>query len=652
MLEEGVTMKRGKLFLRKLCLLAVDITAVISSGLIVSGLYWWQEPGVHYPTWLGNMVLLAAIYLGGLLLGRVYDTLWRYAGTTEFLYCIVITLCLGAVYTVASIIISDFLPTVLYILIALLITVAVLFVRLVYRYLRFLQMQMEQRGKQITQKRTMLVGAGASADLLLRDMRLNPQNCYQPVCVVDDDPAKTGRFFHGMPVAGNIDKIQALCEKKQIETILICTPSATEGQKKRIYEKCMETKCKTYLIPDMTALIQDEKPLMQKMREINIEDLLGRKSIALDNKAAKETFSQKVVLVTGAGGSIGSELVRQLAKLQPAKLILLDIYENSVYTIQQELKFLYGDNFPMVTEIASIRDRKKIEQLFQKYHPQIIFHAAAHKHVPLMEANPEEAVKNNIFGTKNVAELAVKYGVERFLLISTDKAVNPTNVMGATKRFTEMLIQMLNKQGKTRFVAVRFGNVIGSNGSVIPLFKQQLEKGGPLTVTHKDIIRYFMTIPEAVQLVLEAGSMAKGGEIFILDMGKPVKILDVAEKMIRLSGLEPYQDIDIKFVGLRPGEKLYEELRMSEEGALRTQNSKIFIANITAASDEKLEQSLKMLRQALEMQKEEQLIEALRYAVPTYHPQMEYHQAAEVAAVSESAEKDTKVLEQRGAVIA
>lgn len=571
------------------------------------------------------MVLLGGIYLAGLLIGKVYATLWRYAGNTEFLFCIVVTLSLGAIYTIASCLLSDFMPMVFYILISLLITIEILSARLIYRWLRSIKMRRERQRKLNMQKRTLLVGAGASADFLMHDMRLNPENCYQPVCVVDDDPAKKGRFFHGMPVAGTVDAIPELCKTKEIDAILICTPSATEEQKKRIYEKCMETNCQTFLIPNLTALIHEDRPLTKRMRQINIEDLLGRDSIVLDNKAAGQIFSQKVILVTGAGGSIGSELARQLAKLQPAKLILLDIYENCLYNIQQELKFQYGDSLAMITEIASIRDREKLELLFRKYRPQIVFHAAAHKHVPLMEFNPEEAIKNNIFGTKNVAELAVKYDAERFLLISTDKAVNPTNVMGATKRFTEMLIQMLNKKGSTQFVAVRFGNVIGSNGSVIPLFKKQLEKGGPLTVTHKDIIRYFMTIPEAVQLVLEAASMAKGGEIFILDMGQPVRILDVAEKMIRLSGLEPYKDIDIEFVGLRPGEKLYEELCMSEEGTLNTQNSKIFIATITAEPDEKLERSLKQLELALNMNDEEHLVEALRHAVPTYHPQMEYH---------------------------
>ena len=626
-------MKLGHIFWRKLCLLTVDMLAVLATGFLISGLYRYGEGGIPPTVWLWNMLMLGAIYLAGLLISRLYNTLWRYAGSTEFLYCIGVTLACGIIYSIASYVSNSFMPLVFYILISLLITVEILSIRLIYRYLRSIQMSQEKNSVGEEQKRVLLVGAGSSADFLLRDMRINPQNQYHPVCVVDDDPEKIGRFFHSIHVAGNVDQIPKLCKEKQIEAIFICTPSATQKEQERIYEKCMEAKCKTYIIPDMTALIQENRPLMKQLREINIEDLLGRKSISLDNSAAAQSFGEKVILVTGAGGSIGSELVRQLAKLKPKKLILLDIYENNVYSIQQELKFRYGEEFPMATEIASIRDREKLELLFQKYRPQIVFHAAAHKHVPLMEFNPEEAVKNNIFGTKNVAELSNQYGVERFLLISTDKAVNPTNVMGATKRFTEMLIQMLNKQGKTRFVAVRFGNVIGSNGSVIPLFQQQLAKGGPLTVTHKDIIRYFMTIPEAVQLVLEAGSMAKGGEIFILDMGQPVRILDVAEKMIRLSGLEPYKDIDIQFVGLRPGEKLYEELRMSEEGTLSTQNSKIFIATITAVEDEVLQQSLVDLQKALEGQKEEQLVRTLQQAVPTYHPQMQYHHGDEKAQV-------------------
>ena len=610
-----------KLFFRKLCLLTLDMFFVLATGLIISGAYIYMENEALSSAWFIHLFILIACYLAGLLVSRMYNTLWRYAGSVEFLYCILVTVVIALVYVTFSCFVIDLMPIVFYISISLLITNELLLIRLVYRFLRTVKMNQAVRTKENEQKRTLIVGAGVSAHLLLRDMRSNPHNGYHPVCVVDDDPAKIGRFFHSIHIAGNIDDIPALCSQRNIEAILICIPSATESQLKRIYDRCIEAKCKTFIIPDMSALIQEKKPLVQRVREINIEDLLGRKSVLLDNRAALETFQDKVILVTGAGGSIGSELVRQLAKLKPAQLILLDIYENSVYGVQQELRFQYGNALSFAVEIASIRDREKMDAIFQKYHPQIVFHAAAHKHVPLMEFNPDEAVKNNIFGTKNVAELAVQYGAERFLFISTDKAVNPTNVMGATKRFCEMMIQMFNKQGKTRFMAVRFGNVLGSNGSVIPLFQKQLAQGGPLTVTHKDIIRYFMTIPEAVQLVLEAGSMANGGEIFILDMGEPVRILDVAEKMILLSGMEPYKDINIEFIGLRPGEKLYEELCLSEESMLNTKHDKIHIATIIAEPDDRLRQSITELQQAVTVQNRDNIMQVLQKAVPTYQIQ-------------------------------
>jgi len=616
-----------KVFLRKLCLLALDMFAVLATGLVITGLYIYSHDIALSMQWVWCIVSLCCVYLVGLLISRLYSTLWRYASSTEFLYCIAVTMGIGLVYVVLSMLCFAYMPLVFYLLIAVCIAVETVLIRLCYRSLRTVRTYYTKQQETKEQKRTLVVGAGASAHFLLRDMNQNPQNIYHPVCVVDDDPAKIGRTFHSIYIAGSIDDIPALCEERKIEAILVCIPSATAAQQKRIYEKCMETKCKTFIIPDMITLIHENKPLLRQVREINIEDLLGRKSVSLDNAAAGKTFTGKTIMVTGAGGSIGSELVRQLAKLQPEKLILLDIYENSVYAVEQELKFQYGSDLSAVVEIASIRDKDKLDMLFQKYRPQIVFHAAAHKHVPLMENNPEEAIKNNIFGTKNLAELSIQYQVERFLFISTDKAVNPTNVMGATKRFCEMMIQRMNERGITRFVAVRFGNVIGSNGSVIPLFQEQLAKGGPLTVTHKDIIRYFMTIPEAVQLVLEAGSMAKGGEIFILDMGEPVRILDVAEKMIRLAGMEPYKDIEIQFIGLRPGEKLYEELCMSEEGMIDTANHKIHIATIQAEPEDVLQQSMMTLKTAIDCGDEEQMILTLQKAVPTYHPQMEYHAA-------------------------
>lgn len=621
-------MGKGKAFWRKMCLLGVDLSSVLAAGCIGIFCCYWQGQVLAPAMLLWNLVLLVSFYLAGMLICHMYDTLWRYASTEEFLWSILVTLGLGGGYIILAVLSGTGMPWIYHLVIALFITVEVVSFRMLYRHIRAVRIAQQQKPEKTEMERALIVGAGSAADLLLRDMQSNPHNRHVPICAVDDDCNKVGRFFHGLHVAGTIEEIAQVCTRYQIDEILICIPSATAAQKERIYQQCMQTKRKIYLIPDLTALIRKEQPPVQQLRQINIEDLLNRKSIALDNEKAKQTFLGKVILVTGAGGSIGSELSRQLAKLQPKQLVLLDIYENTVYDLEQELAFTYGEALSFSVEIGSIRDRKKMQQIFCKYRPHIVFHAAAHKHVPLMEQHPEEAVKNNIFGTRHVAEMAIKYGAERFLLISTDKAVNPTNVMGATKRFAEMLMQMFNQKSNTRFVAVRFGNVIGSNGSVIPLFQKQLAKGGPLTVTHKGIIRYFMTIPEAVQLVLEAGSIAKGGEIFILDMGTPVRILDVAEKMIRLAGMEPYQDIDIQIIGLRPGEKLYEELLLSEEGTLSTSHSKIFIATISAQPAQIMQHCLKTLQEAIRNEDEALLVQALQEAVPTYQPQMQYHQQA------------------------
>lgn len=425
--------------------------------------------------------------------------------------------------------------------------------------------------------RAMIVGAGSAGTMLIREIQNSDKIYYYPVCIVDDDETKIGNSISSVKVVGTTKDIKKFAEKYRIDEILIAIPSAPKAQIKRIFELCKTTDCSVKILPGIYQIVNGEASV-SSLRPVEISDLLGREQIKVNIDEIIGYIEGQVVLVTGGGGSIGSELCRQIASHNPKQLIILDIYENNAYDIEQELKRKYPE-LNLLALIASLRDKGKMEDVFEKYKPDIVFNAAAHKHVPLMETSPNEAIKNNVFGTLNVAKCADKYGVKTFVQISTDKAVNPTSVMGATKRICEMIIQTIGKYSKTKFVAVRFGNVLGSNGSVIPLFERQIAEGGPVTVTHKDIIRYFMTIPEAVSLVLQAGAYAKGGQIFVLDMGEPVKIYDLAYNLIKLSGLEPGVDIEIKCTGLRPGEKLYEERLMDEEGMQTTPNGLINIAN-------------------------------------------------------------------------
>ena len=444
------------------------------------------------------------------------------------------------------------------------------------------------------------------------------ESAYRPVVVVDDDDEKVGRMLQGILVKGKTTDIPAIVEQYDIQTILIAIPSLTGEAKKRIIGICSETVCEVKIIPYMHKVI-DGTGLIGQAQNINIEDLLGREAIRFDDTNVREMVSGKVCMITGGGGSIGSELCRQVASFGPKTLVIVDIYENNAYDIQQELLSKYK-NLDLDVRIASVRDYDKMKTLFELFKPELVCHAAAHKHVPLMETSPEEAIKNNIFGTFNTASLANEYGVKKFVLVSTDKAVNPTNVMGATKRACEMIVQYFAQKSKfTEFVAVRFGNVLGSNGSVIPLFEKQIAAGGPVTVTHPDIIRYFMTIPEAVSLILQAGTIAKGGEIFVLDMGDPVKILSLAENLIRLHGKEPYNEIDIKFTGLRPGEKLFEELLMSEEGLKETANKKIFIGTQIEIDEESFEKALEVIKAKAMSNNSDATVEELRRLVPTFN---------------------------------
>ncbi len=445
--------------------------------------------------------------------------------------------------------------------------------RFFIRFLRFFVGTLGMFSKE--RKRVMLIGAGAAGMVLLREMRTSDHLAYTPVCIIDDAPEKKGSRIDNIPVVGNTDDIEHVAKEQKIDEIHIAVPSVSNKRRAEILAICQKTGCKVRMLPGIYQLANGEVSV-SKLRDIQISDLLGREQISVDLDEIMGYIEGETVLVTGGGGSIGSELCRQIAHHNPKKLIILDIYENNAYDIEQELRRALP-NLDILPLIASLRDERKMEDVFRTYRPSIVFNAAAHKHVPLMEISPCEAVKNNVFGTLNVARMADKYEVSRFVQISTDKAVNPTNIMGATKRICEMIIQTVGRHSKTKFVAVRFGNVLGSNGSVIPLFRKQIEEGGPVTVTHKDIVRYFMTIPEAVSLVLQAGAYAEGGQIFVLDMGEQVRIYDLAENLIRLSGYEPNVDIEICVTGLRPGEKLYEERLMEEEGLQRTKNKSISI---------------------------------------------------------------------------
>lgn len=521
---------------------------------------------------------------------NIYKILWTYARSNEFLkLCIAVTFSQSVSFVLHYTIGTALFPKVetgkdyliLHILTGLIFIILSVSVRLsIHLYKRKgLKKRCAENLKAAENNNVMIIGAGEAADLLLIDIERNQNKTpYKPKCIIDDDPLKIGMIFCKTPVVGNRRTILRNVEKYNIQTIIFAIPSCPADDKNEILAICNKTGCKVKTIPSLYQYLvgSDNTVSLSSVRNIEIEDLLGRDPIKLDLDSVMQYVHGKVVMVTGGGGSIGSELCRQLSSYAPKQLIIFDIYENNAYDIQLELRRTYP-NLDIVTLIGSVRDVKRLENVFDTYRPEIIYHAAAHKHVPLMEDSPLESVKNNVFGTLNTVRMADKYMAKKFVMISTDKAVNPTNIMGATKRICEMIVQSFNKFSKTEFVAVRFGNVLGSNGSVIPIFKKQIAEGGPVTVTHPDIIRYFMTIPEAVSLVLQAGATAKGGEIFVLDMGKPVKILDLAENLIRLSGFEPGKDIEIKFTGLRPGEKLYEELLMNEEGLTATENELIHI---------------------------------------------------------------------------
>ena len=551
---------------------------------------------------------------------HLYQSLWQYAGTPE-----IINIFLSCVLSALSqmIIVHMFLkwpyPRSSYVFFGGFLLACVVGSRFFYRAFRTF---IEKRTDMAKSVNVMVIGAGESANLLIREMKSSSYIQKNALCVIDDFNTRVGSYIHGVKVVGGRDDILENVARYDIDEIIIAMPSAPKSQIREILDICKQTKCELKTLPGMYQLVNGDVNVSQ-LRKVDVIDLLGREQIQVDLDSIMGYVMNKVILVTGGGGSIGSELCRQIAEKNPKQLIIFDIYENSAYDIQQELIKKYPE-LDLKVLIGSVRNTNRVNQIFEKYHPDIVYHAAAHKHVPLMEESPNEAIKNNVLGTWKVVDAADKYGTGKFVMISTDKAVNPTNIMGATKRICEMIVQAYNSKSKTEFVAVRFGNVLGSNGSVIPLFKKQIAAGGPVTVTHPDIIRYFMTIPEAVSLVLQAGAYAKGGEIFVLDMGEPVKILDLAKNLIRLSGYIPGEDIKIEFTGLRPGEKLYEEMLMAEEGLKQTKNKLIHIGEPIEFDEEEFFKELEEL--AVESRDElsnEEIKEWVKKLVPTYKPSMD-----------------------------
>lgn len=546
---------------------------------------------------------------------RLYNSVWRYASDTELVNVAIAVAICSAMQPVIFWLLNTRVPKSFPFFYAFFMAIFTGGVRFSYRFLRMVQNRRLSHYKTPDRQNYMIVGAGASGNAILQEIQSSRYLSMRVACFIDDNPGCQGKYLRGVPIVGGRDKIAESVEKYDIDEIIIAIPSASRSTLKPLLEICKETGCRIQILPGMYQIIKGDVNV-SNLREVQIEDLLGRDPIEVNVDEIIGYVQNKTVLVTGGGGSIGSELCRQIAGHGPKRLIILDIYENNAYEIQQELKQSHP-GLDLVVLIGSVRNTMRVEEIFREYRPDIVYHAAAHKHVPLMEDSPNEAIKNNVFGTLKVAVAADRYGVGKFVMISTDKAVNPTNIMGASKRICEMVIQNMNRKSKTEYVAVRFGNVLGSNGSVVPLFKKQIEQGGPVTVTHPDIIRYFMTIPEAVSLVLQAGAYARGGEIFVLDMGEPMKILDLAKNMIKLSGYRVDEDIKIEFTGLRPGEKMYEELLMREEGLKETANRMIYIGKPIEYDDQLFEEQLGRLQEA--SLKESQDIRALvREIVPSY----------------------------------
>lgn len=610
--------KNTSLYMRVILLLVGDVIAVMLSSFLALWIRYelifadidriflesiWQYAGINI------MCTIAVFYVF-----HLYTSLWKYASVNELVNITLAVIISGILNTIGMKAFRYPIPRSYDILYTLILLFMMIFIRFFYRFVRFVKGEYFLKNKK-ENANVMVIGAGDAGAAIVKELRLNKQLKRRVRCMIDDDPAKQGKYIQGCLVVGGKKDIIPAVKQYGITKIVIAMPSAPKSTIKEIVDLCQHTGCKIRILPGMYQLVNGEVSVSQ-LRDVEIGDLLGREQIKVNLDEILGYVQNKVVLVTGGGGSIGSEICRQLAGHGVKQLIIVDIYENNIYEIQQELKRKYPE-LDLVALIASVRNTHRINEIMEKYRPQVVYHAAAHKHVPLMEDSPNEAIKNNVFGTYKTASAAGKHGVERFVLISTDKAVNPTNIMGASKRMCEMIVQTLDKFYATEFVAVRFGNVLGSNGSVIPLFKKQIAEGGPVTVTHPDIIRYFMTIPEAVSLVLQAGAYAKGGEIFVLDMGEPVKIADLAKNLIRLSGFKVGEDIEIQYTGLRPGEKLYEELLMDEEGLQATDNNLIHIGKPIDMDEALFMRQLKELKAAAE--KDSKAIrQMVKEIVPTY----------------------------------
>lgn len=612
---------RIQLLVRRIFLVITDI--ILINGSVFLSLIMRFEiniasvPEEYIQKYIVNVIPFTIVTLIIFWCFRMYHSLWQYASIAE-LYKIV-EACVVA--ELAHLCVTSFmgwmLPRSCYFTSGVFLIVAMSASRFMYRLLRQLINEYRHTSEQV---KIMIIGAGEATSVLMREISNSRYlDNSKVVCIIDDDLGKVGKYIRGVKIVGTRDHIKEYARYYDIDEIIFAIPSASTKDKREILNICKETSCNLKILPGVYQMVDGEINI-KDLRNVDVLDLLGRDPVKVDIESIMGYVKDKTVLVTGGGGSIGSELCRQLVSHKPKCLVIFDIYENNAYDIQQELKIKYPDA-NVVTLIGSIRNTSRLESVFEQYKPDIVYHAAAHKHVPLMEVSPNEAIKNNVVGTWNVAKMADKYGVKKFVMISTDKAVNPTNVMGATKRICEMIIQSFNEKSKTDFVAVRFGNVLGSNGSVIPLFKRQIEAGGPVTVTHPDIIRYFMTIPEAVSLVLQAGAYANGGEIFILDMGEPVKIDDLAKNLIRLSGYTLGVDMEIKYTGLRPGEKLYEELLMNEEGMQDTDNKLIHIGRPIEFDKEHFYEKLEELKEMAYAEDSADIRKKIMEVVDTYHPQ-------------------------------
>ena len=604
--------------IRAFLLLVLDIIAIIASSFIALSIrfeFHFNAISSQYVESLYRYLpinIVCTIIIFCLL--RMYTSLWKYASVRELSNVVIASILSGVVQLIGMFYILRWpMPRSYFVVYTMLLLLLEFGIRFGYRFFRFLRNEI---GGMNEVSHVMVIGAGDAGAAIIKEISLSKFVNQKVYCVIDDDPAKVHRYIEGCRVVGDRNTILENVEKYDIEKIIIAIPTASKKTIREIVDICQKTPCELKILPGTYQLINGEVSVSQ-LREVEISDLLGREQIEVNNEEVFRLIQGERILVTGGGGSIGSELCRQIAANKPKQLIIFDIYENNAYDIQQELRRNYPD-LNLVVLIGSVRNTNRINYVMQKYRPEVVFHAAAHKHVPLMEDSPNEAIKNNVMGTYKTAQAAVKAGARKFVLISTDKAVNPTNIMGASKRMCEMIVQMMNRESpNTDFVAVRFGNVLGSNGSVIPLFKRQIAEGGPVTVTDRNIIRYFMTIPEAVSLVLQASHYAKGGEIFVLDMGEPVRIDDMARKLIRLSGFTPDVDIKIEYTGLRPGEKLYEELLMDEEGLTNTENKLIYIGHPIAMDDNWFKEKLKELDKASKKETEK-IRELVAEIVPTY----------------------------------